>query len=95
MNVLDHSQSPCKICVLKIFMLISRKIKLTKKYTFDMAHALYGHDGQCKNIHGRTFHLEVTVEGFPKHTPGAQDDGLMMDFGDLIEKFNKPFDINN
>ncbi|MFZ1454476.1 MAG: 6-carboxytetrahydropterin synthase [Saprospiraceae bacterium] len=46
-------------------MLISRNIKLTKKFTFDMAHASYRHDGQCKNIHGHTYHLEVTVEGFP------------------------------
>ena len=69
-------------------MLISRKIKLTKKFTFDMAHALYGHDGQCKNIHGHTYHLEVTVEGFPKDTPGATDDGMVMDFGDLKQIVN-------
>ena len=64
-------------------MLISRKIKLTKKFTFDMAHALYGHDGQCKNIHGHTYHLEITVEGLPLNRPGFTDDGMVMDFSDM------------
>ena len=28
------------------------KIRVTKVFTFDMAHALFGYDGPCKNIHG-------------------------------------------
>lgn len=48
-----------------------------------MAHALYGHDGQCKNIHGHTYQLEITVEGIPKNHTGDTDDGMVMDFGEL------------
>lgn len=64
-------------------MLYQGKVKLTKRFTFDMAHALYNHGGQCKNIHGHTYHLEVTVEGFPRQKPNTSDDGMVMDFGEM------------
>jgi 6-pyruvoyltetrahydropterin/6-carboxytetrahydropterin synthase len=48
-----------------------------------MAHALYGHNGPCKNIHGHTYHLEVTVLGAPLHKTGDSSDGMVMDFTDL------------
>jgi len=48
-----------------------------------MAHALYGYQGQCKNIHGHTYHLEVMLEGTPLNDPGNPIDGMVMDFGDL------------
>lgn len=35
--------------------LIMAKIRITKAYKFDMAHALPGHDGLCKNIHGHSY----------------------------------------
>ncbi len=63
--------------------MLNRTIKLTKKFNFDMAHALFGHDGQCKNIHGHTYQLEITVEGIPQECHGATNDGMVMDFGVL------------
>lgn len=48
-----------------------------------MAHALYGHDGPCKNIHGHTYHLEVTVLGAPLLAQGGAKDGMVLDFGEL------------
>lgn len=30
---------------------------------FDAAHSLPGYEGKCKNIHGHTYKVEVTVEG--------------------------------
>ncbi len=38
-------------------------IRLTKIFNFEMAHALYGYDGPCKNIHGHSYQLEVTIAG--------------------------------
>ncbi len=64
-------------------MLTQRKIRICRKFTFDMAHALYGYQGQCKNIHGHTYHLEVMLEGTPLHDPSNPIDGMVMDFGDL------------
>ena len=40
-------------------------IRITKKFRFEAAHALYGYDGKCKNIHGHNYNLFVTVIGVP------------------------------
>lgn len=36
---------------------------LTVKSHFDAAHALLGYPGECKELHGHTWDVEVTVEG--------------------------------
>ncbi len=59
------------------------KIRLTKIFEFDAAHALWNYDGKCKNIHGHTFKLEVTLIGEPINSPGHPKDGMVMDYGDL------------
>jgi len=41
------------------------KIRITKKFTFEAGHALYGYDGKCKNVHGHSYKLYVTVIGIP------------------------------
>lgn len=48
-----------------------------------MAHALYGHDGPCRNIHGHTYHLEVTIRGEALRESGDARDGMVMDFAEL------------
>ena len=48
-----------------------------------MAHALYGYDGPCKNIHGHSYSLEVTVAGTPLNDPSHPKHGMVMDFSDL------------
>ncbi len=48
-----------------------------------MAHALYGYDGDCKNIHGHTYHLHITLIGIPLSNAGNPKDGMVIDFGDL------------
>lgn len=58
-------------------------IRLTKTFTFDMAHALYGYDGPCKNIHGHTYKLRVTVLGAVNNNPVSPKLGMVMDFGEL------------
>lgn len=37
--------------------------ELTVKDHFDAAHALRGYPGECKNLHGHTWDVEVTVMG--------------------------------
>lgn len=59
------------------------KIRLTKSFTFEMAHALEGYDGECKNLHGHSFRLDVTLLGTPLRQPGHPKDGMVMDFKDL------------
>ena len=48
-----------------------------------MAHALYGYDGPCKNIHGHSYRLEVTLIGEPKNDSAVAKNGMVMDFTDL------------
>ncbi len=58
------------------------KMLLTKKFTFEMAHALEGYDGKCANMHGHSYHLEVTVEG---DVNDNTESGMLLDFHTLKE----------
>lgn len=55
---------------------------VSKSFTFDFAHALNGYDGPCKNIHGHTYHLEITVFG-AVCTDNCPTTGMVMDFKQL------------
>lgn len=59
------------------------KIRLTKEFDFETAHALDGYEGKCKDIHGHSYHLRVTVIGEPKDNCGLSDCGMVVDFGDI------------
>ncbi len=59
------------------------KIRITKKFDFEMAHALWNYDGACKNIHGHSYKLFVTVRGEPLNEENQVKNGMVMDFGDL------------
>ncbi len=63
-------------------------VRLTKTFTFEMAHALPGYLGDCKNLHGHSYRLEITVRGLPRHQPGHPNDGMVMDFKDLKKIVN-------
>lgn len=68
-------------------------ITVTKIFTFDSAHHLPFHKGKCKNLHGHTYKLEVTVCGRP------DENGMLIDFGDLkkivSEKIIEKYDHKN
>lgn len=59
------------------------KIRITKQFTFETAHALYGYDGKCKNVHGHSYNLDVTVIGEPITDMQNVKCGMVIDFGDL------------
>ena len=59
------------------------KIRITKEFVFDMAHALSNYDGKCKNIHGHTYKLFVTLIGIPCEDCSSPKNGMVLDFGDL------------
>lgn len=58
-------------------------IRITKEFKFEMAHALSGHDGPCRHIHGHSYELYVTIKGKPLQDSHSPKDGMVMDFGDL------------
>ncbi len=59
------------------------KIRLTKEFRFEMAHALPNYNGLCRNIHGHSYILFVTVVGEPVANKAHPNSGMVMDFGDL------------
>ncbi len=59
------------------------KIRVTKQFNFEAAHALWNYDGKCKNIHGHTYKLFVTVIGTPISDNSNVKTGMVIDFGDL------------
>jgi 6-pyruvoyltetrahydropterin/6-carboxytetrahydropterin synthase len=64
-------------------------IRVTKEFHFEMAHALPGYDGPCKNVHGHSYRLFVTLSGNPVDDPGNPKNGMVMDFTDLKEIVRK------
>lgn len=59
------------------------KIRLTKEFGFEMAHTLEGYDGACREIHGHSYKLFVTVKGEPITDTENPKFGMVMDFGEL------------
>ncbi len=65
-------------------------VELTKKYHFEAAHALTcapeGH--RCRQIHGHTYEVEVTLEG-----PVDPKTGWLVDYGDINRAVKPVIDI--
>ena len=59
------------------------KIRITKQFYFETGHALYGYDGKCRNVHGHSYKLSVTVIGSPSADTNDVKFGMVIDFKDL------------
>ena len=64
-------------------------IRLTKEFSFEAAHALGGYDGPCREIHGHSYRLFVTIKGCPSTDPQDPKQGMVMDFGVLKKIVNE------
>lgn len=64
-------------------------IRLTKEFSFEAAHALGGYDGPCREIHGHSYRLFVTIKGTPSTDPKNPKQGMVMDFGVLKKIVNE------
>ena len=75
---------------------MNKKVRVTKQFKFETGHAIYGYDGLCKNVHGHSFKLDVTIIGQPIIDPNHVKNGMVIDFGDLKTIVNQeivqPFD---
>lgn len=58
-------------------------IRITKQFSFETGHALYGYDGKCRNVHGHSYRLSVTVFGQPIDDNSNVKYGMVIDFSDL------------
>lgn len=64
-------------------------IKITKQFSFEMAHALRNYDGLCRNIHGHSYKMDITLAGQPLRDENSPKNGMVMDFGDLKRLVNE------
>jgi len=58
-------------------------VRLTRVFHFNMAHVLLNYPGKCKNIHGHTYRLEVTVKGILRNEDDSPNKGMLIDFSDF------------
>ena len=58
-------------------------IQLTKIFHFEMAHAIDGYPGACKNIHGHSYELHVQVNSGNHSNEYIEGIGLAIDFKDI------------
>jgi len=63
--------------------LLMKKVRLTKEFHFEMAHALWNYDGLCRHIHGHSYKLLITVIGEPIANTDSHKLGMVLDFADL------------
>ena len=78
-------------------------IRLTKEFTFEAAHMLEGYDGLCREIHGHSYRLFVTIKGEPQGDAESPKLGMVMDFGllkrivneQIVERLDHSFMMRN
>ncbi|MGG5254151.1 6-carboxytetrahydropterin synthase QueD [Neobacillus sp. SM06] len=65
----------------------SKRVLVSKEFTFDAAHHLHEYEGKCKNLHGHTYKVVFGISGF------ADERGLVIDFGDIKEIWKNEIEI--
>lgn len=63
---------------------------IARRLTLDAGHRVPGHQGQCRNLHGHTYTIEVEVAG------PVPRDGMVIDFGVvkavMVAELHDPWD---
>jgi 6-pyruvoyltetrahydropterin/6-carboxytetrahydropterin synthase len=59
------------------------KIRITKEFHFEMSHCLNNYEGLCKNIHGHSYKLFITLRGETNQDKTSSSYGMVMDFSYL------------
>ncbi len=64
-------------------------LQVTKIFHFEMAHALAGYEGACKNIHGHSYELHVTVLKSWDDQQYLPSPGFVIDFKEIKKLVNE------
>ena len=78
-------------------------IRVTKKFDFEMAHALWNYDGLCSNIHGHSYKLAITITGKPNDDQTSPKYGMVIDFNvlkkivkdNILDKYDHALVVSN
>ncbi len=66
----------------------TKRVLVSKEFTFDAAHHLHQYEGKCKNLHGHTYRVVLGLSGY------TDERGLMIDFGDIKKIWKQKIDIH-
>jgi len=64
-------------------------IQITKIFHFEMAHAISGYQGACKNIHGHSYELHVSICARSGNRNYIPSPGFVVDFSEIKKIVNK------
>ena len=59
------------------------KIRVTKRFHWEMSHALFDYDGLCRNMHGHSYIMYATVIGEPLNDESHPKHGMVIDFSEF------------
>ena len=63
-------------------------MKITKQFKMEVAHRLTSsYSTRCQSVHGHSYLMEVTLE-----SEQLNEDGMVMDFGEVKDRMNHFFD---
>lgn len=65
------------------------RLTATKEFKWEMAHMLTGHEGLCKNVHGHSYKMQVTVSRESRTVLSGPSKGMVLDFSDLKRSIEK------
>ncbi|MBU9720881.1 MULTISPECIES: 6-carboxytetrahydropterin synthase QueD [Bacillaceae] len=65
----------------------SKRVLVSKEFTFDAAHHLHSYEGKCKNLHGHTYKVVFGISGF------VDEIGLMIDFGEIKDIWKNDIEV--
>lgn len=66
----------------------SKRVMVSKEFTFDAAHHLHCYEGKCKNLHGHTYKVIFGISGYVDYI------GLMIDFGDIKDIWKNEIEVH-
>jgi len=64
-------------------------MKIIKEVSWEMAHRLSSYNGKCQNLHGHHYSAEICIEGHILVDDKSPENGMLIDFGILLDLVNK------
>jgi 6-pyruvoyltetrahydropterin/6-carboxytetrahydropterin synthase len=58
-------------------------MQITRRLEFDAGHRIPNHQSQCRHLHGHRYAIEITLSGDTVQTPGAAEEGMVMDYSEV------------
>lgn len=73
--------------------MMNKPVYLSKVATFDAAHMLSNYSGKCTNLHGHTYKVEASCQGFPVDDKSREDFCMVLDFNVLSSRLKEVVDM--